>query len=123
MDDLFVVYRYLALNRNSENLSPTYKDGKDNPYNVAFQTIDAYVDMEREIAYYANKINKSGGLAWTEAEHLTERLLSGFETGLINYNETALATAIGFMKKYIALDNINKLIEACQEEKTRMIRE
>src|ERR1022692_4852360 len=115
MDDLFVVYRYLALNRHRTNES--------NPYNVAFQAFDSYVDMEREIASFAGKIKATGGLGWEEAEKLTERLLTGFETGLNNHHDTTLAAAIDFVRKYISLDDIGKLIEACQEEKARMIRE
>lgn len=115
MDDLFVVYRYLALNRHRTN--------EDNPYNVAFQALDSYVDVEREIAYYASKIKSTGGLSWDEAKKLTERLLTGFETGLNRHHGTTLSTAIDFIQQYISLDDINKLIEACQEEKARMIRE
>lgn len=115
MDDLFVVYRYLALNRHKTN--------EHNPYNVAFETFDAYVDIEREIAYYANKIRSTGGLGWDEAEKLSERILTGFETGLNRHHGTTLSTAIDFVQKYISLDDIGKLIEACQEEKARMIRE
>jgi hypothetical protein len=115
MDNLFIVYRYLALNRHRTN--------DDNPYNVAFRAFDSYVDMEREIAYYAGKINSTGGLMFEDAEKLTERLITGFETGLNNHHGATLATAIDFVKKYISLDDIGKLIEACQEEKARMIRE
>ena len=115
MDDLFVVYRYLALNRHRTNES--------NPYNVAFQAFDSYVYMEREIATYAGKIKSTGGLSWEEAEKLTEQLLTGSETVLNNHHDTTLAAAIDFVRKYISLDDIGKLIEACQEEKARMIRE
>jgi cobyrinic acid a,c-diamide synthase len=115
MDDLFIVYRYLVLNRHRTN--------DDNPYNAAFRAFDSYVDMEREIAYYAGKISSMGGLDFEDAEKLTERLLTGFETGLNNHHGTTLATAIDFVKKYISLDDIGKLIEACHEEKARMIRE
>lgn len=116
MDDLFVVYRYLALNR--------HKTDEDNPYSVAFETLDAYVDIEREIAYYANKIRSTGGLGWGEAKKLTERILTGFEIGLLSrHHGTTLSAAIDFMQKYISLDDIGLLIEACQKEKARMIRE
>jgi hypothetical protein len=115
MDDLFVVYRYLALNR--------HRTDESNPYNVAFHLFDDYVATEREIAFYADKIVSTGGLSWEEAEKFTERLLINFETGLNNHHGATLTTAIDFVKKYIALDEINKLIEACQEEKARMIRD
>src|SRR5712692_8270694 len=115
MDDLFVVYRYLALNR--------HRIDEHNPYNVAFETVDAYVDIEGEMAYYANKIRSTGGLNFDEAEKLTERLLIGFGTGLNRHHGTTLLATIDFVRKYISLDDIGKLIEACQEEKARMIRE
>lgn len=116
MDDLFVVYRYLALNR--------HRTDEHNQYNVAFQTLNAYVDVEREIAYYADKIKSTGGLGRDEAEKLTERILTGFEAGLNRHHGTPLSTAIDFIRRYISLDDIDKLIEVCQEEeKLLMIRE
>jgi hypothetical protein len=94
-----------------------------NQYNVAFKPFDSYVDIEREIAYYAGKIKSTGGLSWDEAEKLSERILTGFETGLNRHHGTTLSAAINFVQKYISLDDIGKLIEACQQEKARMIRE
>ncbi len=119
MDNLFVVYRYLALNR--------HKTDERNPYNVAFDVLNSYADIEREIAYYANKISSTGGLSFDEVEKLTERLLTGFEIGRIGH-DTPLLAAIDFVQKYITYisldgDDIDKLIEACQQEKARMIRE
>ena len=115
MDDLFVVYRYLTLHRS--------RSDESNPYNVAFEALDDYINVEPEIAYYAKRIRETGGLDWSEAEKLTERILTGSETVLNRHYETTLSTAIAFVHKYISLDDIDMLIKACEREKARMIRE
>jgi hypothetical protein len=112
MDDLFVVYRYLTHSRHTTD--------HQNPYNVAHRALDSYLDVEPEIAYYANRIRTTGGLTFEEAEKLTERIVAGFETGLNNYHGETLPAAIDFMKKYISLDDMPELIDACQQEQSRM---
>jgi len=113
MDTLFTVYRYLVQNKN--------RNDEHNPYNIASRTLDAYLDIERELRFYANKIQTSGGLCWEDAQDLTEKMLIGFETGLNQHHGTALLTAIAFAKVYLSPEGIDKLIEACQKEKTRKI--
>lgn len=112
MDDLFVVYRYLTNSRHTTD--------HQNPYNIAHRTLDSYLEIERAIVYYANKIRTTGGLQWSEAEKLTEHILTGFETGLNNHHGEVLSAAINFMQKYISLDDIGDLIEACKHEQARM---
>ena len=115
MDDLFVVYRYLTNNRHMTD--------DQNPYTIAHRTLDSYLEIEREMAYYANVIRTTGGLDWDEAEQLTERLLAGFETGLNTYHGDVLRAAQSFMQKYISSGDIGELIEACKHEQARMQRE
>ncbi|SRR5579884_115486 len=115
MDDLFVVYRYLTNSRHTTN--------HQNPYTSAHRTLDSYLEIEREIASYANKIRTTGGLQWSEAEKLTEQILTGFETGLNSHYGDVLSTATNFMQKYLSLDDIADLIEACKHEQARLQRE
>lgn len=115
MDDLFVVYRYLATNR--------HRTDEHNPYTIAFRTLDSYVNVERDIASYANKIRTTGGLQWSDATKLKESLLTGFETGLNTYYGDPLSAAIAFMRKYIDLAEIETFIAVCKGEQARMQRE
>jgi hypothetical protein len=105
VDDLFIVFRYLALHRS--------RTDEYNQYNVAFEALDDYVNILPEISHYAERISKTGGLDWDEAEKLTERLLTGFETGLNRHYGTTLSTAISFVQKYLASDDIEKLVSFC----------
>ncbi|HZT98088.1 MAG TPA: hypothetical protein VFA10_00415 [Ktedonobacteraceae bacterium] len=115
MDDLFVVYRYLTNSRHTTD--------HQNPYTIAHRALDSYLEIECEIASYANKIHTTGGLQWSEAEKLTEHILTGFETGLNNHHGDVLSAAIHFMQKYLSLDDIGDLIEACKHEQARLQRE
>jgi hypothetical protein len=115
MDNLFTLYRYLATNRHLTD--------EQNPYTRAFFVLDSYLEIEREIASYADIIRSTGGLQWSEAEELTQRILTGFETGLNSHHGTTVSAAIDFMQKYISLDDIDDLIEACKHEQARMQRE
>jgi hypothetical protein len=115
MDDLFVVYRYLTNSRHTTD--------HQNPYNSAHRTFNSYLEIERELASYASKIRTAGGLQWSEAEKLTEHILTGFETGLNTHHGDVLSAAMNFMQKYLSFDEIGDLIEACKHEQARMQRE
>jgi len=115
MDSLFTLYRYLVNNRHQSD--------HKNPYNVALQTLENYLDMERSLATYADKIRQTGGLDFADAEKLTAHLEHGFETAILLAHESAPKAVAQMVCRYIGLSEIDEVIEACQEEKARMERE
>lgn len=122
MDDLLRLYRYLVNNRHvTENFFPAPNDS--NPYDTAYRALDSYLDIERQLSYYADKVHGKGGFEFDTAKELAEVLVTGFETGLNNHYGAALPTAINFMQKYLSSEEIDKLIDACRQEQKRMERE
>ncbi len=126
MNDLFTVYRYLALNQQDERfLALSQEPDPDEsdpvlPYTRAFKMLDAYVDIQNEIQFYSTQIRSTGGLTWDEARRLAGEILTGYEVGLIRGHGSPLTAAIDFVQKYIGLNDIDALIEACEAEKKRM---
>ncbi len=119
MDDLLRLYRYLVTNRHATD---DMTNG-ENPYNTAYRALDSYLDIERELSYFADKVHTGGGFEWDAAKQLTDCLLTGFETGLMNQHGGALSAAIDLMQKYLSSEEIEQLIDACRKEQKRMERE
>lgn len=120
MDNMLVLLHYLANNHASNML----RKDEDNPYSVAYRALDVYLALSRELDTYGERVRSTGGFGFEEANQFTERLSTGFETGLINlrYGST-LQAAISFMQKYLDTQDIDKLIDACHQERKRMERE
>ena len=112
MDDLFTVYRYLATNRNTTD--------ERNPYNIALSALNNYIETQSDITFYADKIRETGGLSWEESNSLTEHILIDSEVSLIHHHGSPSAAAIRFIERYVSLEEMGKLIEACQQEQARM---
>lgn len=119
MDNLLVLVHYLANNHASNML----RKDEDNPYSVAYRALDSYIEISRELDTYGERIRSTGGLDWNEAKKMTEYLVTGFETGLNNHHDTTLQAATSFVQKYLNIEDIDKLIDACHQEKKRMERE
>lgn len=115
MDAAFELYRYLVHNR--------HRTDDNTPYNVAYRAFESYLEIDRDLSYFAGLAHAHGGFEFEQAEKLTERLITSFEAGLSDHHGSALLAAISFVQKYIGLDDIDMLIDACHEEKKRMERE
>lgn len=115
MNDLFTLYRYLATNKHATD--------EHHPYNAALSALNGYSETQGEIAFYAKKIRETGGLTWDDANNLTEHILTDCEVNLIHHSGSPAAAAIRFVERYVPLEEIGNLIEACQQEQARMQRQ
>lgn len=115
MDNLFILYRYLA---NSQ-----HRNDEDNPYNVALRAVENFLDIQKDLENpWGRRVLESGGFMWEEAEHITEHLMLGHKTALCAQFDSSLEAVKDFAQSHIDLSEIDALIDALQQQKQAMLK-